>query len=374
MKSNEAEIYVHIPFCVKKCDYCDFVSFACSDSEKGDYFKALINQIDSMKETVGETPIVSCFFGGGTPTVPDERLLISVLCKLKETFNFTADAEISMEANPNSATYEKFKAYRKAGINRLSIGLQSTENSELKCLSRLHTYEEFLKTFDDARRAGFDNINIDIMSALPKQTIESYEKTLERVCGLNPEHISAYSLIIEEGTPFFERYSGGKGLPDEDTEREMYYLTKRYLHAHGYERYEISNYSKPGYECRHNLGYWKRVSYYGFGIAAASFYGGKRYQTHSDLKRFIENDFKADIEELTRDDSMAEFMFLGLRLTEGVTRKAFFDNFCEDIDDVYGPELKKLESKGLLINGERIYLTDKGMDVANYCMSEFIKG
>ncbi len=374
MKSNEAEIYVHIPFCVKKCDYCDFVSFACSDSEKEAYFKALINQIDSMKETVGDTPIVSCFFGGGTPTVPDERLLISALCKLKESFNFTEDAEITMEANPNSATFDKFKAYREAGINRLSIGLQSTENSELKCLSRLHTYEEFLKTFDDARRAGFDNINIDIMSALPGQTIESYEKTLERVCALNSEHISAYSLIIEEGTPFFDRYADRKGLPDEDTEREMYYLTKRYLHEHGYERYEISNYSKPGYECRHNLGYWKRVPYYGFGIAAASFYDGKRYQTHSDLKRFISGDFTAEIDKLSGDDAMAEFMFLGLRLVSGVTREDFLRCFGKNIDDIYGPELKKLESEGLLCNGERICLTDKGMDVANYCMSEFIRG
>ncbi|MBP5661234.1 MAG: radical SAM family heme chaperone HemW [Lachnospiraceae bacterium] len=374
MKSNEAEIYVHIPFCVKKCDYCDFVSFACSDSEKEAYFKALINQIDSMKETVGDTPIVSCFFGGGTPTVPDERLLISVLCKLKESFNFTEDAEITMEVNPNSATFDKFKAYREAGINRLSIGLQSTDNSELKCLSRLHTYEEFLKTFDDARRAGFDNINIDIMSALPGQTIKSYEKTLERVCALNPDHISAYSLIIEEGTPFFDRYADGKGLPDEDTEREMYYLTKRYLHGHGYVRYEISNYSKPGCECRHNLGYWKRVPYYGFGMAAASFYGGKRYQTHSDLKRFISGDFTAEIEKLSGDDAMAEFMFLGLRLVSGVTREDFLRCFGKNIDDIYGPELKKLESEGLLCNGERIYLTDKGMDVANYCMSEFIRG
>ena len=374
MKSNEAEIYVHIPFCVKKCDYCDFVSFACGHGEQEAYFKALLYQIDSMKETVGDTPIVSCFFGGGTPTVPNEKLLISVLCKLKESFNFTADAEITMEANPNSATFEKFKAYREAGINRLSIGLQSTENSELKCLSRLHTYEEFLRTFDDARRAGFDNINIDIMSALPGQTVESYEKTLERVCALNPEHISAYSLIIEEGTPFFDRYADGKGLPDEDTEREMYYLTKKYLHEHGYERYEISNYSRAGYECRHNLGYWNRVPYYGFGIAAASFYGGKRYQTHSDLKRFIAGDYTAEVEKLTRDDAMAEFMFLGLRLVAGVTREAFFDWFNEDIDRIYGRELKKLESESLLVNGERIYLTDKGMDVANYCMSEFIKG
>ena len=374
MKNDEkAEIYVHIPFCVKKCDYCDFVSFACGKDVQEDYFKALLRQIETYKETVGNTPIVSCFFGGGTPTVPDERLLISALCKLKETFNFESDAEITMEANPNSASREKLRAYREAGVNRLSIGLQSTDNGELKCLSRLHTYEEFLKTFKDAREAGFDNINVDIMSALPGQTMESYEKTLERVCALNPEHISAYSLIIEEGTPFFDRYGDGKGLPDEDTEREMYYLTKRYLHEHGYERYEISNYSKPGFECRHNLGYWKRVPYYGFGIAAASFYDGKRYQMHRDLKRYIAGDFGAEIETLSREDEMAEFMFLGLRLTEGVSRREFTETFGTDIDSVYGSELKKLESQGLLCTGERIYLTDKGMDVANYCMSEFVK-
>ena len=374
MKNDEkAEIYVHIPFCVKKCDYCDFVSFACGKEVQENYFKALLCQIDSMKETVGNTPIVSCFFGGGTPTVPDDRLLISVLCKLKETFNFSDDAEITMEANPNSASLDKLKAYKAAGVNRLSIGLQSTDDTELKRLSRLHNYEEFLKTFKDARAAGFENINIDIMSALPGQTIESYEKTLERVCALNPEHISAYSLIIEAGTPFYDRYKDGAGLPDEDTEREMYYLTKSFLHEHGYERYETSNYAKPGFECRHNLGYWKRVPYYSFGIAAASFYGGRRYQTHRDLKRFIAGDFSAETEILTRDDEIAEFMFLGLRLSEGVSREMFFECFGEDIDSVYGPEIKKLEAQGLLHNGDRIFLTDKGMDVANYCMSEFVR-
>ncbi|MBO4678030.1 MAG: oxygen-independent coproporphyrinogen III oxidase [Lachnospiraceae bacterium] len=374
MKNDEkAEIYVHIPFCVKKCDYCDFVSFACGKDVQEDYFKALLSQIESMKETVGSVPIVSCFFGGGTPTVPDERLLISVLCKLKETFNFTPDAEITIEANPNSASREKLRAYRDAGVNRLSIGLQSTDNGELKCLSRLHTYEEFLKTFKDAREAGFDNINVDIMSALPGQTMESFEKTLERVCALNPEHISAYSLIIEEGTPFFDRYKDGKGLPDEDTEREMYYLTKRFLHEHGYERYEISNYSKPGYECKHNLGYWERVPYYGFGIAAASFYGGKRFQMHNDLKRFIKGDYEAQIETLSRDEEMSEFMFLGLRLTKGVSAQEFYEKFGVNIDEVYGAELSKLKAEGLINTGERISLTDKGMDVANYCMSEFIR-
>ena len=373
MKSSDRyEIYVHIPFCVRKCDYCDFVSFACGADVHKMYFDALLRQIDETAETVGRVPVVSVFIGGGTPTVPDAQYIMAVLCKLKERFDLSSDAEITIEANPNSASVEKLKVYRDAGVNRLSIGLQSTEDSELKMLSRLHNYEEFLETYRDAREAGFDNINIDIMSAIPGQTIESYRRTLERVVELNPEHISAYSLIVEEGTPFYERYKDGKGLPDEDTEREMYYLTKQLLHEHGYERYEISNYSKPGRECRHNLGYWTRVPYLGFGIAAASFDGEKRYQAHSNLKRFCAGDFSAETETLSETDAMAEFMFLGLRLVRGISKADFKKAFGRDMDEVYGEQLNKLAEEGLLVNGDQVMLTDKGMDVANYCMSEFV--
>ena len=372
MRSKDLSLYIHIPFCVRKCDYCDFVSLACGKDVHEEYFGALLRQIDKTAETMGRVPVVSVFIGGGTPTVPDEKHIVAVLCKLKKRFNVAPDAEITIEANPNSASYEKLKVYRQADVNRLSIGLQSTEEEELKKLSRLHNYEEFLKTYRDAREAGFDNINIDIMSAIPGQTLESYTRTLERVTALNPEHISAYSLIVEEGTPFYERYKDGKGLPDEDTEREMYYLTKRFLHEHGYERYEISNYAKPGCECRHNLGYWKRVPYIGFGIAAASFYGGKRYSTHTDLKRFCEGDYSAEKECLSESDEMAEFMFLGLRLTGGVAKEEFLATFGQSMDEIYKDKLEKLSVEGLLINGDQVMLTDKGMDVANYCMSEFV--
>ncbi len=374
MKNKEAvEIYVHIPFCARKCDYCDFVSFVCGEDTQKKYFDALIKHIDIKRETVGKVPVVSCFFGGGTPSLPKAEYIEKVLNKLFECFDFREDAEITIEMNPNSGTLEKLKAYRAMGFNRVSIGLQSTEDKELTALSRLHNYEEFLETFKAAREAGFENINVDLMSALPGQTLESYKKTLERVTALEPEHISAYSLIVEENTPFYERYKDGKNLPSEDTEREMYYLTKSFLGEKGYSRYEISNYSKKGYECRHNIGYWRRIPYLGFGIAAASLYGETRYQMHSDLKRFIEGDFSEEKTLLTEDDRMEEFMFLGLRCRDGVSKKEFYGNFCVNLSDVYGKEIDKLSKQGLLVDSDRVFLTDKGLDVANYCMSEFIR-
>lgn len=374
MKSNEAvEIYVHIPFCARKCDYCDFVSFVCDEDTQKKYFDALKKQIELKKETVGKVPVVSCFFGGGTPSLPLAGYIGEVLAKLKECFEFTDDAEISIEMNPNSASLEKLKSYRALGFNRVSIGLQSTENSELKTLSRLHSYEDFLNTFKAARQAGFDNINVDLMSALPGQTLESYKKTLERVTALEPEHISAYSLIVEENTPFYERYKDGAGLVDEDTEREMYYLTKSFLEDKGYFRYEISNYAKKGFECRHNLGYWRRVPYLGFGISAASLYKEVRYQMHSDLERYSLGDFAEEKTVLSENDRMEEFMFLGLRCIEGVSKDEFFKTFKKDLEDQYKEELEKLENEGLLVNSSRVFLTDRGLDLANYCMSQFIR-
>lgn len=373
MKNREAfEIYVHIPFCKRKCDYCDFVSFACEEKNIEGYFNALKNQIEQEKETVGNNPVVSCFFGGGTPSLPDASYISETLCKLKECFSFEEDAEITIEVNPNSATYEKLCEYKNAGINRISIGLQSSNDEELKSLSRLHSYDEFLKTYNDARRARFDNVNIDIMSAIPGQTLESYRETLEKVALLSPEHISAYSLILEEGTPFFERYKDGSGLPDEDIEREMYYMTKSLLAEYGYRRYEISNYSKPGYECRHNLGYWERRRYIGFGIASSSFVCNKRFTCHSDLKSYIKGDYTKETELLSKEDCMSEFMFLGLRCCAGVSASEFFENFGVSLEEHYKVQLRKLEKEGLIVLGERIYLTDKGMDVANYCMCEFL--
>lgn len=373
MKNNGVEIYVHIPFCERKCDYCDFVSFACAKETQARYFARLKEEIIQKRETVGALPVVSCFFGGGTPSVPEASYITDILHTLKEQFSFEEDAEITIEVNPHSGSKEKLIEYKKAGFNRLSIGLQSADNDELRVLSRLHTFEEFLETYKAAREAGFDNINIDLMSAIPTQTMESYKSTLEKVIELRPEHISAYSLILEEGTPFYARYSDGHDLPCEDTERDMYYLTKKVLKEAGYERYEISNYALKGFECRHNIGYWRRVPYLGFGIAAAGLISEKRYQMHSDLQKYIDGDFSCETEELSFDDIMSEFMFLGLRLVDGIDKEEFKRTFGTDIYSVYSNEIEKLKKEGLLEDSGNVLLTDRGLDVANRCMACFLK-
>lgn len=372
MKSNEkGELYVHVPFCARKCAYCDFVSFVTDADVQSDYFVALNKQIDIKAESADIT-VDSVFFGGGTPSLVAPKNIHEVMEHFKRRFSFVDDSEVTIEMNPNSVSKEKLKIYKEAGINRVSIGLQSADNKELKILSRLHSFEEFLKAYDEVRNAGFDNVNIDVISAIPKQTLKSYENTLNKVVDLQPEHISAYSLIIEENTPFFELYKDGKDLPDEETEREMYYLTKSLLDSCGYKRYEISNYAKEGKECRHNLGYWQRKPYLGFGIAAASLYKETRYQMHNDLKAFINGNFREEETALSQNDMMEEFMFLGLRLCKGVSKKKFYECFGLRMEEVYGKQLLKLEREKCLINSDFVALTDKGMDVANYCMSEFI--
>ena len=372
MKSNEkGELYVHVPFCARKCAYCDFVSFVTDADVQSDYFAALNKQIDIKAESADIT-VDSVFFGGGTPSLVASKNIYEVMEHFKRRFSFADDSEVTIEMNPNSVSKEKLKIYKEAGINRVSIGLQSADNEELKILSRLHSFEEFLKAYDEVRNAGFDNVNIDVISAIPKQTLKSYENTLNKVVNLQPEHISAYSLIIEENTPFFELYKDGKDLPDEETEREMYYLTKSLLDSCGYKRYEISNYAKEGKECRHNLGYWQRKPYLGFGIAAASLYKETRYQMHNDLKAFINGNFREEETALSQNDMMEEFMFLGLRLCKGVSKKEFYECFGLRMEEVYGKQLLKLEREKCLINSDFVALTDKGMDVANYCMSEFI--
>lgn len=373
MKSDETyEIYVHVPFCARKCEYCDFVSSVADGVTINRYFDMLIQELKQKSESLGRVRIDSVFFGGGTPSLVPGDKIAKVLDVIRNCFLLTDDAEITLEMNPNSADSNKLSIYKAAGVNRISIGLQSANDVELKKLTRLHNYSEFLKAYADAREAGFCNINIDLMSAIPGQTLKSYEETLRKVTALSPEHISAYSLILEEGTPFYEKYKDGHDLPCEDTEREMYYLTKEILKECGYERYEISNYSKPGYECRHNVGYWIRKPYIGIGIAAASLIGLTRYQKHSDLKRYLRGDFSEEETVLSKNDEMEEFMFLGLRMTRGISVSAFREQFGTDIYNVYGKQIEKLEKEGLLVAGEQIFLTDRGLDVANYCMTEFI--
>ncbi len=377
-------LYVHIPFCERKCKYCDFLSGPSSVQNKKAYIDALKKEIEQCKGYDEKYEVVSIFFGGGTPSSIDAEDLAAVLDKLCEVFKIEDcdRIEITTEANPGTLTKEKLEVYKKGGFNRLSLGLQSTHNEELKMLGRIHTYEEFLENYKMAKEAGFTNINIDLMSALPNQTKEGYRQTLERVLALKPSHISAYSLIIEEGTPFYEVYGEDKELehtlPDEEADREMYHMTKQLLKEAGYDRYEISNYALDGKECIHNKLYWTGKAYLGFGVGASSYIEGVRYRNEEDLSEYMnyinkKKDIKRDVTKLSQNEKMEEFMFLGLRLIQGVSKQAFETQFGVSVEEVYKDVLKKHEQEGLLINGkERIYLTEPGLDVSSYVMSDFL--
>lgn len=371
------ELYIHIPFCVKKCAYCDFLSGPSDEKSRENYIELLCDEIKASKGRVEAYEVSTIFFGGGTPSILRGDQIEKIMDEIRKAFELADDVEITVEMNPGTVTEEKLVAYKKAGINRLSIGLQSVHDEELRLLGRIHTFEEFLYSYELARKVGFKNINIDLISAIPGQTVESWEESLRTVIALKPEHISAYSLIIEEGTPFYEKYGGSAGenlLPTEDEEREIYWRTKKILKEAGYERYEISNYAKPGYECRHNVGYWERTPYLGFGIGAASLYEETRHANPSDLKVYSEclsEKFRA--ERLSVEEQMEEFMFLGLRMMKGISKEKFAAEFRVDIEEVYGTQIEKLKSLELLEeNGDRIYLTEKGIDVSNAVFVEFM--
>ena len=369
------ELYVHIPFCVKKCAYCDFLSFPQGEEIQRRYVEKLMEEIRTVSAGFHDTPVSSVFVGGGTPSVLKARWMKELFDCLRASFHIEETAEISMEANPGTVDREKLRIYREAGINRLSFGLQSADNRKLKALGRIHTWEEFLDSFHQARIAGFTNINVDLMSALPGQTVDSWRKTLEKVLELKPEHISAYSLIIEEGTPFASRTLN---LPDEDAEYNMYEATAQILREYGFEQYEISNYAKKGRECRHNVGYWIRQDYLGFGLGASSLYGKERFANTQDMKKYLENSRTPEkIREkeppLTREDEMAEFMFLGLRMTRGISKAEFERQFGSEIDAIYGDVLRKYKSMGLLLEEKgRIFLSRDGIHVSNSVMADFL--
>lgn len=373
------ELYLHMPFCVRKCAYCDFLSFPTDQETQNLYTRRLREDIDAMGKKYGDIPVDTIFIGGGTPSVPDSALIVGIMEHVRKAFHVAEGAEISMEANPGTVTREKLTDYRRAGINRLSFGLQSANGRELKLLGRIHTWAEFLESFHLARECGFTNINIDLMSALPGQTRESWKDTLKRVTDLNPEHISAYSLIIEDGTPFGEKYGSEEGrklLPDEDSEREMYYETKRFLQDCGYERYEISNYAKPGRACRHNIGYWTGLPYLGLGLGASSYMDGCRFAVNSDMKQYLEEKpgMFTDVEKLTKKDMEEEFFYVGLRMTAGVSLPEFERRFGVSAKDVY-PGLMEMfvEEKAAVFQGDRFVLTDYGLDVSNYIMAQFLQ-
>ena len=373
-ENSPMEIYIHIPFCIRKCDYCDFLSGPSGPEEQADYVQALLREIQAVEEGEGRS-VSSIFIGGGTPSVLDERLLGDILREIRNRFKMEEDAEITIEVNPGTANIGKLQAYREMGINRLSIGLQSPEDRELKILGRIHNYGQFLETYQEARTVGFDNINIDLMSAIPDQTYEGWVKNLRTVAELEPEHISAYSLIVEEGTPFAARKLN---LPDEDTEYNMYEATAQILKEYGFEQYEISNYARKGRECRHNVGYWTRQDYLGFGLGASSLYGKERFANTADMKKYLESSKNPEkIREkepsLTREDEMAEFMFLGLRMTKGISKADFQRCFGCTIESVYGEVLEKYESMEMLLEKDgRIFLSREGIHVSNSIMAEFL--
>lgn len=475
MRRKDLGIYIHIPFCIRKCLYCDFCSMPAEDDIKYNYVNKLIEEISVAGEKFGTDfsgfHVRTIYIGGGTPSVIHEDYINSIICKLKEYFSYFGEKneeasrysyvnlnqnssgennsyvnqicnidlknngqrdeekrnpeylytdrrrgdfekqeqEITIEVNPGTVTREKLIAYKTAGINRLSIGLQSANDEELRILGRIHTYEEFLECYQMAREEGFQNINVDIMTALPGQTLDSLKDTLCKLIKLHPEHISAYSLILEEGTPFFEKYANPDGegmeikgnsskelyeeeknrkvyitneidklrLPGEEEERAMYALVRDTLEAAGYRQYEISNFALPGYESRHNTSYWKRISYLGFGLGASSFIGDRRFRNTEDLDTYLKNGKTKDcfVEniQISEKDAMEETMFLGLRMTDGVDKKAFRETFGADIDTVYNKEIKKLLADGLIENGEeRIRLTRRGVDYGNYVFSRFL--
>ncbi len=372
---KELELYIHIPFCVRKCAYCDFLSGPSDDETIRNYVEALCKEINANEEFAKEHVVTTIFLGGGTPSVLSGDQMTYIFDAVKNVFEVAEDAEITTEANPGTVSKEKLDAYRACGINRISFGLQSANNEDLKLLGRIHTYEEFLESYQLARECGFENINVDLISAIPKQTLTTWEESLKKIITLNPEHISAYSLIIEEGTPFAKLYGEGsegeKSLPSEEEEREIYKRTEELLNEAGYHRYEISNYAKPERECKHNLGYWERKEYLGLGLGASSLVDNRRFHNTENMRDYLQqsNDLQAirlDEEILDETDQLEEYVFLGMRKMEGI-----FLN--EKLVQCYGDNIERMKKQGLVeIQDGYLKLTKEGIDVSNYVFAEIL--
>ena len=378
-KLNKLGIYIHIPFCVRKCNYCDFVSGSFDEETKIAYVQRLCNEIKDEAGKFQNFEVDSVFFGGGTPSVLDVDLFEKIFSTLNDNFRLTGDCEISMECNPGTADYNKLCLYKNLGINRLSLGLQSCNDNELKALGRIHNYNDFSVIYDAARKAGFENINVDLMGAIPLQTIDSFEKSLIKVRALDPEHISVYSLIVEEGTPFYDM---DLKLPNEEDEREMVRMIPEIL-GRDFAQYEISNYSKRGFECRHNIKYWKRDAYLGFGCAAASLvydnitdYPTHRYKNIDSVQEYIRSGSKIkhiEEEHLSKEEAMSEYAILGLRMNCGIVFDDFKKIFGYEFKDLYKDSIDKYLANGLLENNDkRIALTSKGRDLCNIVFSDLI--
>ncbi|MCR5153964.1 MAG: radical SAM family heme chaperone HemW [Lachnospiraceae bacterium] len=375
-------IYVHIPFCVKKCGYCDFLSAPGTPEEEERYITALCKEIRDMGQYTSDYLVKTIYFGGGTPSVLETPLTEKVMETIRQTFTLDENAEITIEVNPGTITREKLYKYKEFGFNRLSMGIQSADDAELKKIGRIHTFKETVDGFNIAREVGFNNISVDVISALPGQTESSYANTLNEIVKLGPDHISSYSLILEEGTPFYEKYAENgpfkDEIPGEETDRKMYAYTKEFLKSKGYERYEISNYAKPGFESRHNSSYWTGTEYLGFGLGASSLFTNARYHNVENMEEYITKalageDTRADIERLVEAEQMEEYMILGLRMMKGISKEAFKARFGKPIEVVYGDKLAKLKRDGLITNeGDTVALTDLGIDVSNRVFVEFV--
>lgn len=394
-------VYIHIPFCIRKCVYCDFLSGPAARQRQQEYVEALQREVAWEAENYAGYEVKTIFFGGGTPSILEAEEIAAILNCLRAHYQIAADAEITLEMNPGTADRDKLLKLKRAGINRLSIGLQSSDNAELQMLGRIHTYEDFLRTYRQAREAGFANINIDLMSALPGQHMKNWIQTLEKAAALQPEHISAYSLIIEEGTQLYDQREAWAPVPDEEEDRAMYQATKRILAEHGYRRYEISNYAKEGYACRHNSIYWQRgvrhtSDFAGFGLGASSTVGNMRWANTDHMERYLSvfakqnfarynsqlaekesnsagENAKEAADRLSEREQMEEFMFLGLRMTDGVSKQEFAESFGIDINSVYGDVLQKWTGLGLLAQeADSIKLTDIGIDLSNMVLADFL--
>ncbi len=374
-------VYIHVPFCVKKCAYCDFLSFPANQTVYKQYVEALIREIQFFDRKMDT--ISSIFIGGGTPSVLEETLIFNIMETLYHQFLIREDAEITIECNPGTIDKNKVRVYKEANINRISFGLQSASDELLARIGRIHTYNDFLSSYNCAREAGFCNINIDMMSALPGQTLDMYIQDIQKIIKLKPEHISAYSLILEKDTPLYKNIAAYPSLPDEETERLMYYDTKKILLENQYNRYEISNYAKEGYACRHNKLYWERGDYIGFGLGAASLIEGVRYKNTENMEEYIKKAGKESVvcsqEQLTKKDCMSEFMFLGLRESRGICANDFKAQFGVSIHEIFGRVLQKHIDQKLMVSysvdgGSQIWyaLTDYGVDVSNYVFSEYL--
>jgi len=369
------ELYIHIPFCIRKCIYCDFLSFPADEAGKEAYIYSLLAQI---RASGCKTPVTSVYLGGGTPSALPAGRIAEILEEIHQCFNIAGDAEITIEANPGTLSEEALYTYRAAGINRLSMGVQSSHNSELRLLGRIHSWEDFVRNYRLARKAGFSNINTDLIFALPGQSLDAWKETLRRTAGLEPEHISAYSLIVEEGTLLERHLAEYPPLPDEDTEYLMYDETAAVLAESGYIQYEISNYARKGKESRHNTGYWTGEEYLGLGLGASSFMNGERWKTTDSMEEYLRDSaspsrLRREIEKLTRRDAMAEYMFLGLRLLSGVSPAEFGKRFGVSMEQIYGDVIRRFTGLGLMEwKHGFLCLTRPGIHVSNRIFCEFL--